>query len=166
MLAAKGKDSMERAIIEKSKLNSTRNDSLVFAQYSMLLSIFNTCVSGLIQECDNSSLQTIMDSTYYTKLIEISQCEEHVFETFPNRTEEISRKSGQINEIYFREGLLRFFRELQQRASEITSVKRGSLEAETKCAKFQKIVKLLQDLLIEMLTLNNLDVEDWIGLVK
>ena len=89
VLAAKGKDSIEWAIIEKSKLNRARNDCLVFAQSSMLSSIFNSCVSSLIQECDNSSLQTIMDSTYYTKLIEISQREEHVFEIFRKRIEEI-----------------------------------------------------------------------------
>ena len=163
VLAAKGKDSMEWAIIEKSKLNRTRNDSLVFAQSSMLLSIFNTCVSGLIQECDNSSLQTIMESTYYTKLIEISQCEQHNFVTFQNHIKKMSRGSGQINEAYFRKGFLRFLQELQQRALEITGVNRGSLEAEMKCVKFQTIVKLQQDLSIETLTIKNLEVEDICG---
>ena len=129
----------------------------------MLLSIFNACVSGLIQDCDNSSVQSMMNSTYYAKLIEISQCEEHVFETFRNHIEEISRASEQINKTYFRKGFLRFLRELQQRALEITGVNRGSLEAEMKCVKFQTIVKLQQDLSIETLTIKNLEVEDICG---
>ena len=163
VLADKGKESMECDIVEKSKLSRARNNIQNFSQYSMLLSIFSACVSGLIQACDSSSLQTIMNSTYYTKLIEISQCEDHVFETFRNHIEEISRGSGQINETYFRKGFLRFLRELQQRASEITGVNRESLEAEIKCVKFQTIVKLQQDLSIKTLTMKNLDVEDICG---
>ena len=160
VLAVKGKESVKWVIIEKRKLSGARNYIQNFAQFSMLLSIFNTCVSGLIQDCDNSSIETIMNSTYYQKVNEISQCEDHALVRFRNHIEEISRGSGQMNKIYFREGLLRFLRELQQQASEITSVDRGSLETEM---KFLKIVELQQKLSIQMLTIKNLDVEDICG---